>query len=72
MLGIIDHLLKKKESEKILLSTVESTFKQQYGQSITSVLKALTIKQNFPVFLQACSNLNVQFVDKQWIITLKT
>jgi hypothetical protein len=54
MLGIIDHLLKKKESEKILLSTVESTFKQQYGQSITSVLKALTIKQNFPVFLQAC------------------
>jgi hypothetical protein len=43
MLGIIDHLLKKKESEKILLSTVASTFKQQYGQSIASVLKALTI-----------------------------
>lgn len=68
--GIIRHLIKEQSVETIPVSTVAAAFHQQYGQSMKSMFKNLGINQSVPTFLGTCKNIQVEQIQKQWIVRL--
>jgi hypothetical protein len=59
-------------SERYMLITVLGTlFQQQYGQSVTTVIKTLKLNGKFSKFLQSCSAFQLKKTEKGWSVTLR-
>jgi hypothetical protein len=62
--------LQNSGEKTIPLTTLGTNFKDYYGVSVSTVLKALKLKVNFTQFLQSCDEFNLKKSGKAYQITL--
>ncbi|MEZ2228166.1 MULTISPECIES: NYN domain-containing protein [unclassified Microcoleus] len=68
---IVKELTKNSPANSVFLSNVGSEFHRQYGKQITQIIKEFNLSRKFPKFLQSCTSLQIQKVDKGWQVSLK-
>lgn len=57
---IIESLLKKSGEKDIPLTSVGTSFKEYYGESVSTVMKNLKVKGNFMKFIQSCEEFSLK------------
>ncbi len=67
---IIVSLLKKSGEGDIPLTSVGTSFKEYYGESVSTVMKALKVKGNFVKFVQSCEEFSLKKTGKIYRITI--
>ncbi|WP_377473923.1 MAG: NYN domain-containing protein [Microcoleus anatoxicus] len=68
---IVKDLTRNSPANSVFLSNVGSEFHRQYGKQITQIIKEFNLSRKFPKFLQSCTSLQIQKVDKGWQVSLK-
>jgi hypothetical protein len=69
-LGIVKRLIRDNSDQAISVGIFASTFRQQHDRPIKSVLKELGLNSSVPTFLQTCDSVQLEKVEKGWMITL--
>lgn len=64
--------LQKNRKKTIPLTTLGTNFKDYYGVSVSTVIKALKLKVNFTQFIQSCEEFKMKKSGKAYQITLIT
>jgi len=68
--GIAKHLIRQQDGDAVTVGVLATTFHQQYGQSMKTLLEKLEQEPSVPKFLQTCQGLKVYQEDNQWQVAL--
>lgn len=68
---IVKDLTRNSPANSVFLSNVGSEFHRQYGKQITQIIREFNLSRKFPKFLQSCTSLQIEKVDKGWQVSLK-
>jgi hypothetical protein len=68
---IINVSTAKSPGSYIPLNTLGMKFRQQYGQSATTIIKQLKLSTSFIKFLQSCNVFELKKIDEDWNIAIK-
>jgi len=71
LVKIIQTSIPQSPEKYIPINTLGSQFRQQYGQSITAVIKALKLNLKFITFLKSCSVLELKQTQNNWSVRVR-
>lgn len=69
LFDLAQSFVKRHGENYISLTTLGTNFKEHYGESVSTVIKALKLKGNFSKFIQSCKEFQVTKVGKVYRIT---
>lgn len=72
LVKIIETVTNQSPENAVPVTRIGTLFQQQYGQSVSTVLKNLQFNVKFTKFLQSCSKFELKQTDKGWEVTVRT